>query len=166
MRPFREKSCRSMLPMLTWTLDLGVLSNTTTTSPWDQCLERVQRAGVRAEPLIEGWKGASAAEAPSQPFRAESFLLRGPGAQPSAHLLQERRLQLCQPSDILKLFKGEVTSRNNLSLLTPVRDCYVLQLFMGNSRSFANYFSMMADSQVRRVLSFLSLPLLSFSFAC
>lgn len=80
-------------------------------------------------PLMEGRGGGGGGGGERVP-RSYFSAFRRHGPQQSAHLLRERCLQLCQPSDILKLFKGEVTSRNNLGLLTPVRDCYFLQLFM------------------------------------
>lgn len=56
-----------------------------------------------------------------KPSRAESSFLQDTSVVPgSLHLLQDGHLQFWRLSDILRWFKGEVTNRNNLGLLTPM----------------------------------------------
>lgn len=114
-RPFPEKSAGARF--------LGARSNPGPGGPGQCCVQRL-------EGTQQGGPNPDPPRAPSQASRAESLLLQAASAQPSAHLPRERHLLLRQPSDMLKLFKGEATSRSKLGLLTPVRDCYFLQLFM------------------------------------
>ena len=99
-----------------------------------------------------------------KPSRAESSFLQDTSAMPrSLHLLQDHHLQFWRLSDILRLFKGEATNRNNLGLLTPMKWLVLSTIIYGKLGDHL-WTIFLADSHVKWEFCNLFFFLLSVSF--